>query len=321
MAMTPGLSKHTAFGFQLQTVEGTEASDDVLWIPVDGTVDLKKRGNRTFPRQADYQEGQHLHYSAGEWADGSVPFTLVPDATVLADLMEWIVDRDSYNQGALATVYKYYERGNTGVYESFIDCKVREATISLEKGRPVGLSLSVVGRKPGVATPTVTMKTITGPFLWKETEVKASYGGEVLAKVLDIERAEIRIDNRVEDPGEGLRLVSDSDGGTYPVHIYNLAAAEITGSLTRDFITDAISTAFSQQVGDDFGSTYDAALKFTLARSGVSMVVDVNRVQWMEPGPDFPGDNETRLTQDVEWRSLWEDTATSPTAALEYTVA
>ena len=321
MSMTPVLSKHTAFGFQIQETEGTEASDAVIWIPVDGTVDLKKRVNRTFPRQADYVEGQHLHYSAGQWAQGGLGFVLVPDATVLADLFEWIFDRDSYNQGALATVYKYYERGGVGVYESFIDCKVGEATFTFEKGRPVGLGLSVVGRKPGVATPAVTMASVTGPFLYKETGISVSYAGETIADTTELERAEIRIDNRLEDPGEGLRLTSGEDGGKYPAHIYNLAAAEVSGSMTRDFVSDLLTTSFQAQADDDFGSTNDGQLVFELERGGASATITCNRVQWGEPGPDFPGDNETRITQDVEWTALMEDTATDPTPALEYVVA
>ena len=321
MAMTPGLSKHTAFGFQLQTTEGTAVSSNVLWIPVDATVDFKHRGNRTYPRQADYVEGEHLHYSAGEWWQGAVPFILVPDATVLPDLLEWILDRDSYNQGAIATVYKYHIAGSTGAtWESVIDCKVQECTIGLEKGRPVSLALTVVGRKPGVATPAVSMATVTGPFLWKECQLQAAYGGGALATVIDIERTEIRINNRVEDPGEGLRLVSDADGGQYPQHIYNTAAAEISGSLTRDYVSAAISTAFGNQVADDFGSTYDGELTFTLVRGGVSLLLEAHRVQWEDPGPDFPGDNESRLTQDVGWKALWQNTAVTPNAALEYTI-
>jgi len=302
-------------------VEGTEASDNVLWVPVDATVDFRKRGNRTYPRQADYVEGEHLHYSAGQWAEGSVPFILVPDATVLPDLLEWIVDRDSYNQSTLATVYKYYERGGTGVWESYIDCVVRECTIGLEKGRPVSLALSVVGRKPGVAEPTVSMATVTGPFLWKECALQISLGGEALATTLDIERTEIRINNMVDDPADGLRLVSGADGGQYPQHIYNHAAAEITGSLTRDFVSDALNSAYDSQVADDFGSTNDGELTFTLARSGVSLLIEAHRVQWDDPGPDFPGDNASRITQDAGWHALWEDTADDPTPALEYTIS
>lgn len=320
MSQTPGLSKHTAFGIQIQAQEGVEASDNVLWVPVNGTVSLRHRANREYPRQADHVDGRHLHFSAGQWAQGDVGFILVPDATVLPDLLEWMLDRDSYNQGALATVYKYSLTGAGAVYESFVDCKVQEATITLEKGRPVMLNLSVVGRKPGVATPAVSMTTVTGPFLWKESAVQVAYAGEVAASDNTFERAEIRVNNNVEDPGEGLRLTSSDDGGKYPAKIYNLAGIEVSGSCSRDFLNDSLTSAWVNQVDDDFGDTYDGQLIYTLARGAVSLILTVNRVQWGDPGPDYPGDNNSRLTQDLDFEALTESTETDPTQPLEYSI-
>ena len=317
--LTPGLSKDTAFGFQLQTTEGTQASNSIIWIPVDGTVDFRHRANRTFHRQADYVEGEHLHYSAGEWAQGGFGFILMPNATVLTALLSWIMDRDDYNQGALASVYKLSRWGNTYRRECWIDCKVEEARISLEKGRPLSLALSLVGRKPGTFAGTPTM-TPGAPLLWKETYAQISMGGEALALTRDLERAEIVINNDVESPAEGLRLCYDDDGGKYPAHIYNKGAAIVSGSLTRDFVDDDLGAAFISQVGDDFGSTYDGTLKFTVARGGVGFELTVNRCQWLDgaDGPDYPGSNDSRLTLGVDFHALMSDDGT--TAPIEYSV-
>ncbi|MHB8994552.1 MAG: phage tail tube protein [Armatimonadota bacterium] len=316
---TPGLSKHSAFGFALQTEAGTEAIGTINWIPVDGTVDFRHRANRTFHRQVDYVDGEHLVYSAGQWAQGGLGFILQPDATVLADLMSWIMDRDDHNQGAVATVYKFFRWGSTTRIECWIDCKVEEAKISLDKGKPLGLALSVVGRKPGVWTGTPTM--IPGaPLLWKETKAEISMGGETLAITRDLESANISINNDLEGPGEGLRICYDDDGGKYPKVIYNKGAAIVTGSVTRDFLDDDLGEAFISQVNDDFGDTYDGQLKFTVARGGHGFMLQCNRVQWLDgaDGPDFPGSNDARLSLGVDWHSLMTDDGL--TAAIEYSV-
>ena len=320
--LTPGLSKRTAFGFQLQDVEGTQVSDSILWLPVDGTVDFRRRGNRTFHRQADYVDGEHLHYSAGQWAQGSIPFILPANATALTALFSWIFDRDDYNQGALASVYKYSSWAATPRRESWIDAKVEEARFTFEKGRPVGLSLSICARKPGTWSGSPDMLTVGGPLLYKETKAEIDVDGETLAVTRELERAEIVHNNDVENPAEGLRLCYDDDGGTYPAHIYNKGAAMVSGRLSRDFVNDTYGAAFLSQLADDFGDSYDGTMKFTVARGGVGFTLQANRVQWLDgaDGPDYPGSNDARLTQDIEWHALMENTATTPTGPIAYTI-
>ena len=318
--LTPGLSKDTIFGFQLQTVEGTQASNAIKWCPVDGTVDFRRRANRTFHRQADDVDSEHMTYSAGQWAQGGFGFILQPSLTVLTDMLSWIIDRDDYNQGLLASVYKVSRWGATYRRECWIDAKIEEARFSFEKGRPLGLSLSMVARKPGTYAGTPSGVATGAPLLWKETYAQVSVGGEALAVTHDLERAEVTINNDVESPAEGLRLCYDDDGGKYPLHIYNKGGMIVSGSLTRDFVDNTYGTAFISQAGDDFGTTYDGQLKFTCARGGHGFALHCHRVQWMDgaDGPDYPGNNDTRLSLGVDWHALsTDDGATDP---LTYTV-
>jgi len=301
------LEKHCAFGFQIQDVEGTEKSDNVLWVPFRDTLDFKLQINKEEYRQADYNDYLHLLYSSGVWFEGGAPITLVPDATLWSSLMSWIQDRDSYNQGKFASVYMYDPvRG----IRSVVDVKVREAAIAFEKGGPVTLELSLLGKRPGSATPEVSMHTRVGPYLWKETAVTIDVGGVgSLSSTVDIESAEVRLDEHVEDAAEGLRITATN--GQYPQKLYNVAGESCTGSLSRDFVDSSIYDVFESLADNNFSTDYDASIQFVMSRGGITATVLVNRMQWTTHTGDPGGTNEGRIPESLEWIGLGSDDGTT----------
>lgn len=300
----PALNKLTAFGFQVQDDEGTEASNSILWVPFNDTLDFKLRTNMEPYRQGDYNDYLHLIYSTGQWFEGGLPISLIPDATVIAALFSWITTRDSYNQGKFASCYIF---DTTRRFRSAIDVKVQEATFRFEKGGLVRLDLQCVGKKPGTATPTISYPAgrRTGPFLWRETQVDLNTGGSSLAENVDIESAEVRINNFVEDAAAGMRITDTN--GQYPQKLYNVGGIDCTGSFSRDFLDTAVYDAFRAQAGNTFGTTYDAQVRFVMARGGVSATLMVNRLQFTDHSADPNGTNEGRLVEDVPWQGLGSD--------------
>lgn len=300
----PALNKLTAFGFQLQDTEGTEASNSVLWVPFNDSLDFKLRTNMEPYRQADYNDYIHLIYSTGQWFEGGIPISLVPDAAVLTPLFQWITTRTSYNQGKFASVYIY---DTTRGMRSAVDVKIREAAFRFEKGGLVRLDLQCVGKKPGSATPAIDYPAgrRTGPFLWRETQVNLNKGGASLTECFDIEGAEVRVDNLMEDAAAGLRITDTN--GQHPQKLYNVGGINCTGSFSRDFLDTGVLDMFKAQANDTFGTTYDAQVSFVMARGAVTATLTVNRLQFTDHSADPNGSNEGRLVEEVPWQGLGSD--------------
>lgn len=310
MASTPTLNKLTAFGFQLQDAEGIEKNNAVLWVPFNDTLDFKLRTNMEPYRQSDYNDYLHLIYSTGQWFEGGLPISLIPDAAVLTPLFQWITKEGSYNQGLFASCY-IYDTART--IRAAMDVKVREATFRFEKGGVVRLDLQCVGKKPGTGTPTISYAAgrRTGPFLWRETQVYLNTGGASLTENVDIEGAEVRIDRLLEDAAAGLRITGTN--GQYPQKLYNLGGINCTGSFSRDFLNSAVYDTYLAQANDIFGTTYDAQVRFVMTRGGVTATLTVNRLQFTDHTADPNGSNEGRIVEDVQWQGLGsDDGATAP---------
>jgi hypothetical protein len=311
------LSKHTAFGFGLQTAYGTETAGTVYWLPVNNRITYKKVANRQYPTQADYADSDRLQYSGGQWYEGDIPFSFIPTSAALTALLSWIFDRDSYNQGKVASVYKYWEAGGGHGHEASIDVLVSRATFGFDKGRWNGLTLSLIGRAPGAAaglTPTMTSRG--GPYLWSDTQLTVSYGGEDAAVDLDIDALSIVVDNLVERPEEGLRF----NNSVNPLRIDNLGGPRVTGTIGRGFVNTDINDAFDAQVGDPFARDHDGSLSVVCSRESVVVTLAVNGVQWNDPGPDYEGNNDTKIKQDgVPFHAL--SSLDGATACITYTIA
>lgn len=306
--MSVTLEKRTAFGFQIQGSKGSEISTDVLWVPFNDNLDFKLRTNPTDYRQADYNDYLHLMYSSGVWAEGGIPMSCNPDATVITSLLSWIQTRDTYNQGKWASVFLYDPVRGT---RAFMDVKVREAVFRFTKGEPVRLDLQLVGLSDGADSPTVVMDNREGPFLWWETAVTYDYGGAgSLSSTVDIEAAEVRIDNMLHDPADGLRI---TDTSIHPQQLYNIGDIDCSGSFSRDFLDSNVYTAWINQASAPFITTYDGGIQFILTRGGASITILVNRFQYTDHDAPYAGSNEGRVVEAAEWRGLGsDDGATAP---------
>ena len=309
MALTsqPALAKHARMGFGIQTAEGTEFLTDhnvadLTVVPWNDTLDFGRNPNLEVYRQADYLDCDHLVFSSGEWFEGGVPIVIQPVVASMDVLLSWIQDRDSYNQGLFASVYIIDEWRQRKV----MDVKVGEASITVNKGRPVDFALQLIGKSDGTQDASAIANIqVAGPYVWNEgvVSVVADVSLGALAADLEFEALEIRIDNSLEDAGEGLRITS----GLNPRRLYNLSGIRCTGTFTRDFISAVYFTAWQAQYNNIFSSVNDGSLRLVLTRAAAALQLDMPRVKWMTVRADLPGDNESRIILNVDWMALGDE--------------
>lgn len=324
-AVTPALNKHSVFVFAPQDEEGVEATTGWTSIPFSGTLDFNLQGNMEAFEQSDGVQYLHLFYSSGAWFEGGVPIVLSPEGGAFANLVEWITARDDANQAPFCTVWVKDDNLERGI----VDVKVVEATINLSKGEPVTFSLTLRGKRPAEGEyPTEVTPDTGGPYLWKDSTVESGwYGGET-EEDINFETLEIRIDNGVDDGGEGLRLTE----GVYPTRLYNLNDMEVTGSFERDYIVDDdgdglyggdLYAAFIEQIENSFDDQGDFAMKLTLTRNDVDLEMDMPRIKFTDVGPALEGSNRGRIVQAVEFQAIasYDDVAEEwvPPVVIDYT--
>ncbi len=300
---TPTLNKHSVFMFAPQTAEGTEATTGFTSIPFSGTLDFNIQGNMEAFEQSDGVQYLHHFYNAGAWFEGSVPLVLSPEGGSFTNLINWITQRDDDNQAMFCTVWVVDDNMARGSY----DVKVTEATISLRKGEPVTFSITLRGKKPTEEdVPATPIPDTGGPYLWKDGTVSTGNYGNSTSADSNMESLEIRIDNGVDDGGEGLRLTS----GVYPARLYNLNDMEVTGSFERDYIVAETGggadyyNAFVDQIENSFSTTGDGALDVTLTRSGASLLLSMPRLKFTDVSQPLEGSNRGRVVQTVEFRAI-----------------
>ncbi len=288
--MATALSKEGYFGFGLQSVKGSYVSPD-NWLPL---MDWGSRRADTVQLQnnyvaldlADSQDYQSKYFSAGQWAEGSLRFPLIPG--MLTDLLAWIQDRDDDNQGmwASALIDCVYE------VKKLTDMKVQRARIDLVKGEPVMCSLDVAALKLEAGSATTPSIPTAAPYVFREATVELATGGGALAEDINCEKIRIVIDNLVEEPAEGMRLVS----AAAPVQLYNLSGVRCWGALSRDFVDN--------DVYGDFASGTEAALAIELARGAVSATISLPRILYVADDLGLPGSHEKRIVEKVDFLAL-----------------
>jgi hypothetical protein len=181
------------------------------------------------------------------------------------------------------------------------DVKVRRATFDLVKGEPVTCTLDVCGLKLESGTASSPTFPLAAPYLFTEVSLELGTGGGAPVVDVNCEAVQIVIDNMVEDPAEGLRLNEDAA----PVQLYNLAGVRCSGSLSRDFVDNAVYA--------DFASGREAALVISLERGATVATVSLPRVLYSGDGLGLPGSHAKRLVEDVSFVALGSaDGATPP---------
>ena len=286
--MGVALAQEGAFGFALQAEQGTYVAPTV-WLPLMGgkrgeTLQWKK--NYVTLDMADGNDFESRYFGVGEWAEGEIVVPLVPGA--LTALLSWVQDRDQDNQGKWASVVV----DCVNEVKKVTDCKVRRMTLDLVKGQPVTATLSVAALKMESGVPGAVSMPSAAPYLYRESTVQIASGGAALEADANCEQIRIVIDNMVEDPAEGLRLVS----GNNPQHLYNLSGVRCRGAVSRDFVdTDLYA---------DFAAGREAALSIELARGASAATISLPRVLYTESDMGLPGSHEQRIVETVQFLGL-----------------
>lgn len=299
--MAVALAQEGAFGFGLQTQKGVGVSPTV-WLPLMGGAGesdtLQWRKNYVTLDLADQNAYQSKYYSVGEWVEGKVTVPLVPGS--LTTLLSWVQDRDADGQGKWASVVV------DCVHEvkKITDAKVRRMVVEFAKGQPVTCTLELAGLKMESGTqPSPNMPT-AAPYLYREATVEIAKGGESLEEDVACERVRLVIDNMVEDPAEGLRLVSSK----YPQELYNLSGVRCQGSLSRDFVDAGLYA--------DFAAGQEAALRLELSRGAAGASMALPRVLYTESDLGLPGSHEQRITETVQFLGLGSVDGLTPPVVL-----
>jgi len=288
--MPVALSHEGAFGFALQSAQGSFVAPDT-WLPLmqDGrgladTVQLKH--NYVALDLADVNEYQSKYFSAGQWAEGSLRFPLIPGA--VANLFSWIQDRDSYNQGKWASALIDCVQE----VKKLTDIKVRRATLDLIKGEPVICTLDVAALKMEAGTtPSPDMPT-AAPYIFQEATIELATGGGALAEDVNCEKMRIVIDPLLEAVEEGLRLAATAE----PVQLYNLAGLRCWGAFSRDFVDN--------EVYQDFATGTEAALTITLQRDAATAELELPRILYQADDLGLPGSHRQRIVEKVDFLAL-----------------
>ncbi|MCE5237320.1 hypothetical protein LLH23_02385 [bacterium] len=287
--MAVALAQEGAFGFGLQTQQGTAVAPSV-WLPLMGGGNrgetLKWHKNYVTLDMADTNDFESRYFSVGEWVEGQITVPMVPGS--LTALLSWIQDRDQDNQGKWASLVV----DCVNEVKQVTDAKVRRVTLDMLKGQPVTCTLDVVALKmQSGAAAAVTMPT-AAPYLYREAMVQIGDTGGTLAEDVSCEQIRIVIENMVEPPAEGLRLVS----GVNPRHLYNLSGVRCRGAISRDF---ADTTLYA-----DFAAGQEAALRLDLTRGASTASISLPRVLYTESDLGLPGSHEQRIVETVQFLAL-----------------
>lgn len=287
--MAVALAQEGAFGFGLQVEQGSYVAPSV-WLPLMSNgprgETLKWRKNYTTLDMADGNDFESRYFSAGEWVEGQVTVPLVPGS--ITALLSWIQDRDQDNQGKWASLVV----DCVNEVKRITDAKVRRVTFSLSKGEPVMCVLDVVALKMEHGAPGAVSMPAAAPYLYRESSVEIATGGGSLVEDLSCEQIRLMIDNMVEEPAEGLRLVA----GANPRHLYNLSGVRCRGGVSRDFVDNAVYA--------DFAAGTEAALRIELTRGASTATISLPRVLYTESDLGLPGSHEQRIVETVQFVGL-----------------
>jgi hypothetical protein len=243
-------------------------------------------------------------HSRGIWMDGNGGVSVQPVSGSLTNLLSWIFDRDSYQQGKWGTVV--YSDGRRSY--QYQDTKVAHAKFSLNAGRPLELELGLFGITP--ATPSIALGSIQdgAPYTFNETTVKVDWdsSGSVSGSAeKTLKTFELDVDNQLQSGEDGLRLCDS----LYPQTGYNNGAGVFTGSFVRDYID---STTESQdpydlwlnQITVAYSDSYNAQMSVTLTRGGVSLVFTMPNMRFRVARQPANASRRGTRNQTVEFQAL-----------------
>lgn len=227
-----------AVGFAIQKKKGRFTRPDT-WLPTmrcDHPLALR-RGYRIYGPENGYQDN---YKATSWWAEGQLLVPLVPG--VMANLLSWIQDRDSHNQGRWGSLLV----DRAGELLKVRNAKVRRASFYLSPGRPIMCALDVAGVHAEPATSANSVMPTTAPYIYSEAEVELASGGGALGPA-DCGKVSITVDNSLEDCMPEL-----------PMTFENRAGVRVRGTISREFTQSSIYA--------DFAAGEEAAMTVQLQR-------------------------------------------------------
>lgn len=243
---------------------------------------------------ADTQDYISKHYSAGKWAAGGLTFPLVPGTET--NLLSWIMDRDSDNQGKWASALIDLKR----VVKKFTDTKVRTAEFTIAKGGHCSVALDVVALLIESGSAESPDFNTGAPYIYQETDVKIGVAGGAVASDSDVESITISIDNGLEDPSEGMRLRNSYA----PYQLYNLSGMRVTGSVDVDFVNNGLYA--------DFLAGTESAITLILTRGCDVCTFTLPRIRWDADNAASPGTKDSRIVEGLTFTALGSATGATP---------
>ena len=311
MALNPTLERFNVFGFALQSAQGTPASTGFNWIPMRAETNIERNPNLEAVDQADGVGYDQLMYSKGIWIEGAAGVSTQPVSPSILDLVTWIITRDSYGQGAFATVVMKNAR-RTDAYQ---DVKVGSAVFRMHSGAPLETELHLHGVAPSTGgAPTVGSVQAGAPYIFDEVTVGVDWdgSGSVGSAEMTIKTFEINIDNLLQTGEEGLRL-----GSLYMQSLYNNGDPLITGSFTRDYVDSTTESQdpfdlWLQQIANLNNASYKAKMSISMTRGSVTLSFVMGNIWFKKVGQPAKGTRRGTMTQTIEYLALADTTLTPP---------
>ena len=284
--MAVALAQDGSFGFAVQTQKGSFTTPDT-WLPVtDAQESIELQKNYITLDMADTNQFENKYLSAGEWAEGRIIVPVIPG--VVTNLLSWIQGRDSYNQGKWASLLI----DCVNEIKKLTDAKIRTATFDFVKASPVTCTLDVAALHMEAGTSASPVMPATAPYIYQEADVELATGGGALAEDVNCEAISITIDNMVEDCADGMRLAASGE----PLQLYNTAGCRVRGSLSRDFVDNAVYA--------DFADGEEAALTITLQRGANTASLTLPRILYTRDNLGLPGSHERRIRERIQFVAL-----------------
>jgi len=132
----------------------------------------------------------------------------------------------------------------------------------------------------------------TAPYIYQEADVELATGGGELAEDVNCEAIRITVDNMVEDCADGMRLAASAE----PLQLYNTAGCRVRGTLSRDFVDNAVYA--------DFADGEEAALFIELQRGANTASLSLPRILYIGNSLGLPSSHERRIIEGVQFMAL-----------------
>lgn len=314
--IAPALSKHTIWGFALQTdfdVPNTTPGD-INWWSYDNTLTYGQAGGNELFDVSDMKDSPSEALSTGDWGAGDIGFPLYADATRLNDLVEWISTRNSYNQPTYASLYLVSMIGGSYVVEGWQDVAVAQAQLELRARAVVRVTLSLLGRKEqipcSVSYPAAPELGV--PYNFNAVSVQANWNEGGYEGDTSIMSATIVHDNMLAPAEDGFTFA----GSLNPTYLEADGGYRATLDLEKKFLNSTWFTAFKSHLRSAGYITGDGKVNLGLSFiiTGTStLTVELPELLLNDHPRNWPSGTASRIPETMRAAALRSrDGATAP---------